>query len=250
MKVAIIEDSAEYQTLFKDLLKDFNWDLDYFSDSKEFGKAPINGYDVIVSDYSLPKMTGRDLIHSISDKTSAAIFLMSAEGFTQEDIENDHISGLINKTEPENLVDQLKYMDAKIRINKRIEEDQAKCKNMVTMANSMTNGFSVEVRDGVVIIGIKQELSKPSKSKILNEIDKYRKCVIYFPKRNTIASAVLGILVSLFKHTQDKKGSLVFWNESKKKETEDQLNLCKLTSLFPIFKELDDAVKYLKDIPS
>ena len=121
MKVAIIEKDLARLNRIDDETSKFPWEIDFFKDPQEFGHANLDSYDVVVADCSLSTMAGRDLIRSIEGKSRAQMFLMSDSSsvFSQEDIENKNINGFIEKNDPDSLVDQLKYVDSKIRSKAR-----------------------------------------------------------------------------------------------------------------------------------
>ncbi len=120
MKIAIIENENIFVSSIKSKIEDDIWEIDYFGSTRQFGKVDLDKYDVIVCDFRLPEMTGRDLINSISQKTNAQLFLMSLppNKFTEEDVENENIVGLIDRSNPKNLIEQLNYIKSKLSINK------------------------------------------------------------------------------------------------------------------------------------
>ena len=63
MKVAIIEDDREYLDSLKKVGQ--GWQIDFFSDSADFGKVSLKQYSVIIADQSLPTIKGRDLLKSV-----------------------------------------------------------------------------------------------------------------------------------------------------------------------------------------
>jgi len=133
MHIAIIENNRSHLHEIGDLIANLSWTIDIFRDPKEFGKANLLKYDVIVVDNMLPGTSGRDLIASIAEKTPAQLFLMgdATNPFFIDDIENRNINGFINKAQPENIVDQLRYIDSKMRINKLAEFETIKLNSMV-----------------------------------------------------------------------------------------------------------------------
>ena len=134
MKIAIIENDLNKSEVIGRMAVMYHWDIHNFRDSKEFGKIDLSDYDVVIADCSLSTMTGRDLIKSISGKTRAQMFLMSdsSSNFFEEDIDNVHINGFINKDRLNDLVDHLKYIDSKLRINKLMELETNKINNLLT----------------------------------------------------------------------------------------------------------------------
>jgi len=127
MKVALIENGDSFHKDLKKVSSELGWEISHFNNSIELERTNLNKYDVILTDLNLPVINGRDLIKSIATKTRAQIFLMTSYGkFIEEDVKNDRIKGLINKDDPESLIDCLKYADIKIRLNKIIETENGK----------------------------------------------------------------------------------------------------------------------------
>jgi DNA-binding response OmpR family regulator len=118
MKIAIVENDSSFVSKIKARIRNETWQIDYFKDTKHLGIVDIKKYDVIICDFSLPEMTGRDLINAIAEKTNAQLFLMSItpNNFTEEDVENEKIIGLIDRSKPEDLIEQLKYINSKLKI--------------------------------------------------------------------------------------------------------------------------------------
>lgn len=244
MHIAIIEDDESYLDLLKKSINEFNWEIDFFRNSKEFGKSDLKSYDVVVSDFELPTISGRDLINSIADKTSAQFFLMG-NNFSEEDVENENIVGLIEKDDPSIIVDQLKYTDAKLRINKCIEVENGKYKDLIE-----NNGYRLEIKDGIIMIGISNVLSEKSKERIMREIEKTNlyKGVVFFPEKNSVPSEFLGELAYFYNYFKLRKGKIVFWNVTSSDLLAEQVRMCCLDKLFPIFNRLEDAIKFLKKV--
>jgi len=120
MKIAIVENDSTFVSILKSKITNEVWEIEYFKSTKHLGTVDIKSYDVIICDFILPEMLGRDLINSIANKTSAQLFLMSIapNNFTEEDVENENIVGLIDRSNPENLIEQLNYIKSKLMINK------------------------------------------------------------------------------------------------------------------------------------
>jgi DNA-binding response OmpR family regulator len=116
MRIAIIEDDDVLIEKLSKILKKDSWTIDFFKGSTDFGQTNLNLYDVIISDQSLKPIDGRELLTILSKKTSADLLLMNDESFKKEDLENKAIKGLIDKTNPMNVFDNLEYLDTKLRI--------------------------------------------------------------------------------------------------------------------------------------
>jgi len=244
MKIAIIEDDRSYQTLLKELTGgNPNWEMEFFSDSEEFGKSDLHKFDVIISDYQLPSVNGRELLKSIQAKTQAELFLMSAisDIFKEEDILNDNINGLISKMNVQDVIDQIKYCEVKIRINRLSETENDKFNEIAS------NGYTVEMRKDSAIVKVHSLLGEPSKKKILAQLDKagINKIVVVFPEKKSLSSAYLGLLASIFNSIKGRKGWMVFWNATGSRLIDDQLKDCRLDQIFRSVRTLDEALEYL-----
>jgi len=248
MKIAIIDDNNEHAKLIKSSIEhQQNWSVDFFNNAKQFGIAKLELYDVIIAKYGLPTTNGRDLIKSISNKTNAELFLMSSShNFVDEDIDNENIAGLIDMSDANNIVDQLKYIDVKIRINKSIKVEEEKFGKASTSLSSSC--YSLEHKDEIIIIGIKDVLSQDIKDKIIKEINSTKKYkgIIFFPNRVIVPSSFLAELTYFYKQFKIKKGLLAFWNITKSPSMTELLRTCNLDKLFHIFDDLDEAINYLK----
>jgi len=140
MKIAVIEDSSTYKNVLKKIIKETtSWEVDFFSDASHFGReAKLSDYSIIIIDFHLPGINGRELLKSISNKTKAQLALMTSktEWISEEDLNNGTISTIIEKMPPNKVIDSLKYLEAKAMINKYTETEE---KNMEEMIN-LTNG--------------------------------------------------------------------------------------------------------------
>jgi anti-anti-sigma regulatory factor len=241
MNIAIIEDNADYVDLLRMHISEFRWNAEFFSSSDDFGKANLKKYDVIIADYTLPNSTnGRDLLKGIQSKTPAELFLMSAcsNCFVEADIQNDNINGFIDKTDAHNVVDTLKYCDAKLRITKLIQSETVKFESIIA------NGFKIEMFEGAIILKITNTLSEASKRKILEKVDsnKITKIILSYPETKILKSVDLGVIVSLYNSLKKRKVQVVFWNIEKNPNIRNQLMLCKLDTLFPMFNTLEECL--------
>ena len=241
MNIAIIENNIDYVELLKISINGHQWSTEFFLDSEDFGKTNIKKYDVIIADYVLPNsINGRDLLKSIQSKTPAELFLMSAypENFIEADIHNDNINGFIDKVNIQNIIDTLKYCDAKIRINRLMQSESSKFDYIVA------NGFSIEVQNNSIIVKITHTLSEASKQKIMEKVDsnKIEKAIISYPNTDILNSIDLGVIVSLFNSFKKRKIKMVFWNIEKNSDIKYQLGVCKLDMIFPIFDTLKECL--------
>ena len=243
MNIAIIEDDATFRSLLQVMLDDPKWHVNLFEDATDFGKADATQFDVIISDYNLPTMNGRDLLNAVYSKTSAELFLMSADStiFSGQDVNSQHITGFIDKGKPNSIIEQLKYVDAKIRINKNIEFEKDRFDSL-----SNDNSYSLEVKHDVMIVGISSILTLLDKENILQEAKKHNyKGIVFFPSKHSVPSIFLGEIVFFYKKFKSNNGRLVFWNPTKSKDIVSQLKACNLDKLFLIFEDIEEAITYL-----
>jgi CheY-like chemotaxis protein/anti-anti-sigma regulatory factor len=237
MKVAIIEDlNTPFQKELQTIVDDHGWDTDFFSDSEEFGRADLKAYDIVVVDDDLPHIKGRELIRGISDKTNAQIFLMCTDSFSEEDLENSSINGLINKNSMESIEDQFKYIDSKIRISKLSEIENEKMKSL------SQNGHTFEIRNNVGILEIKELLTQYSLDRIRREIKEsgVNKIVLYFSCKS-ILSAHLGILVYIYKYMKEAGGKVSFWPNNSN-HAEELMITCRLDKIIKIYRDIEEAL--------
>lgn len=242
MRIAIVENGNLHQ-----YIKDHGsgqWEVEHFRNSSELGKADIDQYDVILSDYELPNYNGRDLIKSISPKTNAQLFLMSSNNsFNEDDINNERIKGLINKDDPETVLDQIKYADVKIRLNKIMEEESNRYEDLYP-----TNGFKVKtLQDGVVLIQITNVLSSKKRDMLTDKLkeNNIRNAVFSFPELEIMSSMYLNVLVYFYRLFKKRNGNIVLWNSTGSKNIFRQMKLCNLISLFPVYDTLEECLNYL-----
>jgi len=122
MNIAIIEDDLSIRSNLIGLLGNTGWAVDFFDSATAFGKAKIHKYNVIITDLSLYPIDGRQILQSIVSKTDAELFLMGTGNFLESDVLNENINGLINKNNPEDFIDKIRYVDIKIRIKNASEK--------------------------------------------------------------------------------------------------------------------------------
>ena len=116
MKIAIILEDFSARTRLAQNLQETDWAVDFFRDSLDFGRAHLSEYDVIISDISISPIDGRQILNSIQDKTKAELYLMGNGSFSEKDIYNDHIKGLINKNDIKDFFDKINYVSVKKRL--------------------------------------------------------------------------------------------------------------------------------------
>lgn len=245
MRIAIIEDSLSYREILKGKVEKTDWDVDFFVNASDFGRVSLSSYDVIVADYHLPSINGRDLIRSLSTKTSAQMFLMgdSTSNFEEEDVHNDRIKGLINKEDPENVIAELRYIDSKIKLKDLMEKERN-----ILGSIFPTNGFSMDTDNDTAIIEIHELLSQASKDKILRQFNEnsIKNLILSFSIGGVVSSPYLGLIIFLFKEIKNRGGKMAFINTNNR-ELIEQIKMCNLSMLFPIFNSIEEARRYIKE---
>lgn len=116
MKIAIILEDVPARNRLAKTLEATEWSVDFFRDSLDFGKAHLSEYDVIISDVEIHPIDGRQILSSIQDKTKAELYLMGNGIFSEKDIYNDYIKGLIDRNSIEDLFDKINYVSLKKRL--------------------------------------------------------------------------------------------------------------------------------------
>jgi DNA-binding response OmpR family regulator len=116
MKIAIILEDFSARTSLAKNLQETDWIVDFFRGSLDFGRAHLSEYDIIISDISTSPIDGRQILNSIQGKTQAELYLMGNGSFSEKDIYNDHIKGLINKNDVKDLYDKINYVSVKKRL--------------------------------------------------------------------------------------------------------------------------------------
>lgn len=241
MRIAIIEEDESIKLVLEELTQGSDWNVDYYASPADFGRSNLSDYDVIISDYDLPGTNGRDLIKSISYKTAAQLFLIG-NSFKEEDIHNNRIKGLIDKRNIMSIKDQLKYIDAKLRINHMLEEEQKRFDNIIP-----TNGFHIMIEDDIFFLDVTELLSDTSRNRIEQELHKsgLKKLVVSVSVKDIISSTFLGTIIYFYKLMKDLKGIMVFLNGGNEALAE-QMKLCNLSVLFPIVNSRAEAKKILQ----
>jgi anti-anti-sigma regulatory factor len=245
MKIAIIENNIDYIQLLKERIKKYNWNIDYFKGSVDFGKTDLKKYDVIIAGHFLYNSSnGIDILKGIQSKTSAELFLMSTDyrSISEKEINNDKINGFIDKINIQNIIDALKYCDVKIKINKIMQSEKSKFEYI------LSNGFNIELYKDCYVIKIKDTLSKISEKKILDTVinDNIKNVIISYPQTDILKNLDLETIVSLFISFKNNDIKMALWNINEKSKISDQLKECKMTLLFKIFDNLEECVFYLK----
>lgn len=240
MRVAIIEDDTAYVTTLKKLLEPFPWNVRFFQSPRDFGKTKLKHYDVIIADESLEPTNGRRLLKTIALKTLADLCLMTDRGFSQEDIEDKGLNGLIDKSNPENIIEHLKYCATKIRINDLSEQEYA------VLMEAITQSYRLQMKGRVALVEINQPLTKEDRE---------------YLQADLLIRDISGVIISLntdkidypFYRSLNFISGLIdplhvriaFWNKNRVKKI-DGLPISKIT-LPPTFEELDAAIDYIEE---
>jgi anti-anti-sigma regulatory factor len=165
--------------------------------------------------------------------------------FSDDDVSNQNIAGFINKNDLNDLTHQLEYSDIKIRLNKLIEAEHAKYKEILHNGNQ---NYTMKEQDGVLIIEINDLIT--NKSDLVEKIKQSgkNKAVISFNSKAFLSSSMLGELTYFYKEFKKIRGEIVFWNSSKSELIERTIKECRLDRIIKLVDYLDDAIKYLSQI--
>jgi len=140
MKVAVIDNDRHFQYSFRKKIDEFNVskkcddiDVDFFTDSIDFGKSNLKKYKIIITNIQLPTVQGLQLIHSIKEKTDAyfALLIPEHKNEYEEILQDERIVSMFNKNEPIRLIiNWLKFMQSRVAIyecHNKIESEYTKC---------------------------------------------------------------------------------------------------------------------------
>lgn len=76
-RILVVEDEELVRRMLQAALKQRGHKVDVCQDGEEaFGRLQVSGYDVLITDYRMPKMTGLELIRSLD--SSIPTILMSS----------------------------------------------------------------------------------------------------------------------------------------------------------------------------
>lgn len=243
MNVAIIEDDQNYATLLKEWIIEAktDWNVDFFDDPSGFGQAKLSKYHVILSDYDLPGVNGLDLIKSVSKKTKAALALMSAypNVLMRKEISQE-APAILSKECSKNIIDWLHYIEAKLRINRMVEQEGQGLNSMALR----TNGHQVEIKDGVIVFGIKK-INSQDKEKLLTLMKQTGFKVVAYFINGKVDSSQLSVLVNTYKTVKLNDGKLVFWSKGNEFAV-NVIHSCTLDKIIDIYENLDNAINALK----
>jgi CheY-like chemotaxis protein len=245
MNIAIIDDELIFHDIVGENIKDVCSDcnIDFFIDAADFGKANLKKFDVIISDNRLPGMSGRELLKSISLKTKATLILISAyeKDFIIENESDGHITSFVSKTDMSSLLDQIKYINSKLRINHLLDMEEAKIANLIKH-----NGCSVEINGSIMIIGLSNALTEDTRKDIYNKIKNSNYTgIVFFSEGSILGSILMKELVYFYKAFRDQNKKFCFWNAYKEEHIKKMLISCNIDKLFQIFDNIDEAMHFL-----
>ncbi len=250
MNIAIIEDDKDYQELLSYRIKEEKKDcqIDFFNNADDFGKSDLGKYHAIISDINLPDISGKSLLKSIGNKTKAHLALMTTDPakFATEDVFDDRLSGLLNKRDIETVITWLTHIIRKSKLDRMISESEKQLSTMTSITNGLVNGYNLDIKDGVIILGLSNLLSRKSKTELLKELanNEYKLVIYYTDKMVTDLSTYLGQLAFLVNITAENKGKLAFV-KSKNKSLMEQLQLSNIDKVLDIFESEQDAINFV-----
>ena len=239
MKIAIIEDDNSLTEKLGTALRNTDWSIDFFKGSSDFGRSTLDQYDVVISDLSLEPLSGRNLLQSISEKTSAELYLMNDGPFTKGDLESEHIRGLINKNDTEDFINKLRYVNVKLRIQKLAEEGKEDLQKIVNNGD-----YSIEIKDDILIVCLKNYVGTVEKVKTI--ISSIPKSVAVRYTINDLNSSHLGLIAVLYNTIIKQKRKIAYWNESNSEKIPEIFRACRLDTIVPVFSEYEKLLTYLK----
>jgi len=246
MRIAIIQkEDFSHKQLVEDVKE--NWIVSCFTNSNDLLNAKIELFDVILIDCHLTEISWRKLVDKLSKLTKAILGLMSdgSCNFVKEEIDDDSITVFIDKNNVEDIIDWLKYTDAKLRIKHYAEREQESFS--ATMMAISDNGYVLEQRSGVSVLGISRILSDNSKKKLYTEFEKTQNnVVVYFTEKvQAVFSAYLSELVFMYRNIKEAGGKICFWKNNREDVAEIIVG-CRLNLIMKVFDKLEDAIDFVK----
>lgn len=230
MRIAIIEDDESLVNGLSELLKKEDWEVDFFKGSSDFGQTALHLYDVILSDLTLHPIDGRELLNTLAKKTPAELLLMNDGTFKEEDLHNDAIKGLIDKTSLPNVIDKLHYIDVKLRIKKLALTEQEKIEDLY-----ISGSYSIEKIDKSISLVVIKDINETALSKLREFFDITEDdIVLTFKNSAYLSSRQLGIIASFYNILKKRNRKLTYWNETKSPKLLELFNMCQLSKIVPI----------------
>jgi hypothetical protein len=250
MNIAIIEPDKNYQLLIQDHLdnnKKNDWEIVFFDNEDEIN--PEQTFDAVLLDCDISEQSKVSL-KQLTQKFSGILGILSAvpNFYNREGIKDQSISALIDRSNPEEILSWLKYIDARIRLNKYAEkEKQNIASNLLNLA-VINNGYALDEKEGIAVLGLSKLLPDDEKEEILRKLEAFHnKVVLYFTsKLQTIYSKHLSEVIFFFTEIKKQKGMLVFW----KADRDDVMTIietCNLDKVIKVFENLDEAIAFVKN---
>jgi len=244
MRVAIIEGDDEFRYYLKEALSKENnkeWQILFFNDTPDFGKVEIKIFNTIIVSHTLRTMEGVELLQSIHDKTDADLYLIcdSVDCISKTNLSHDYIKGVIKK-DPQMIINKLKYLETKCRLNRMIAVEDENMNRVVVSAN----GYSFEINNNIAFIEIKRILSEESKNGLVKKIDESNvdNAIVSYPDRDYIETMHCSQIFDIYKAIFNHGGKMVFCNTNNK--SVDALHECKIDLIMPIFDDREKAIEF------
>jgi len=132
MKVLLIEDDEQVARSLKPLLKEKNIILDWVSDGeKGLQTALLDEYDLILLDYNLPTINGRQIIEKIrQEKKATPIIMLTVRGEVEDKVDLLNIGADDYLTKPYSFCELLARIKAIARRPLILTEKQLKVKDL------------------------------------------------------------------------------------------------------------------------
>lgn len=252
MKIAII--TEEYFPIVEELQKRVNekqnikeWEINYFDNGKDFLSKDPYSYDAVLIDHSL-RDGSESLILNVLLENEIDIAVMNGPSSVWSDlglVQDTQVNALIDKTDPQNVLDWINYVDVKHRLTSKLKQESGIYAEII----SNTNGCFFEIKDEVTVLGISRLLTKDRIDVITKSIESTNnKAVLYFTDEiKTISSSYFGLIVTFWERiVKERKGKMAFWMRNEDDTVVRLANLFCINELFPCFSKLDEAINFVK----
>lgn len=251
MKIAVISKSNPVSERVREVINDRKqhkeWDVFYFNSGKKLLLNDPYLYDVVLVDHALEDgseklilniMAGRDIDIAIMNGPASDWFQLGL-------VQNEHVNALIDKTDPQNVIEWLNYVDVKHRLTKKLKKESGIYSEIV----SNTNGCVFDIKDEVTILGISRLLTKDRIDVITKSIESTNnKVVLYFTDEvRVVSSSYFGLLITFWERiVKERKGKMAFWMRDKNDTVVKTANFFCINELFPCFTEIEEAMGFVK----
>ncbi len=253
MKIAVIENEvSSVHSVLEKSNPDNDWDTSFFTNAGDFLKDYQTDYDVVLIDHNnLPdkNIKEEDLIVKISEDMDADIGLMNESsnffnGSSERLIKNQYVNALIDKTDPDSMLNWLNYVTVKKRLNMSINKESWIYSELI----SNSNGCTIEVKNDITVLGISKILSRKKIDQISQSIlSLNKKVILYYTDAIThINSRHIGMLVAFWDNIEHKKGGkIAFWLAGTGENSKELTDFLNMHLLFPAYYELGEAISYI-----